>query len=256
MKQSATPMSVGGAHRWLRRRGYVFLISHMRSYSSVLAHVLGGHGEISGYLEAGLSYQQPADLAHLGPRLVALGVSARHRLLLDKLLHNSFMLGAPVLADSRVRLVFFVRRPLPTLASIGALGKLHTIAWYQDPTAVTAYYCERLRAVADMARVADCPRVWFEAERLTQEPEPVLAGLTRFLGLREPLSSTYAVQARTGEPGFGDPSALIREGRILSPATSPIAPVLTAHTAEQLERGEAVYARTLDTLRMCVPPLR
>ncbi len=249
--------STEGGGAWPRRHGYVFLLSHMRAYSSVLAHVLGSHPDMRGYLEAGLSYHDPADLRHLAPRLRELGVAdTRGRWLVDKILHNAFLLSTPVMADPRVRLILFIRAPASTLSSITKLAKIHAVPWYQDPTAVTAYYCDRLRTLATIARVAACPWVWFPAERLREAPDAVLAGLTPFLNLRPPLSATYALHPKTGQPGFGDPSENIRAGRILSAASSPdTATVPDVFTAAQIKRCQAVYAGTLEVLSRATPAL-
>ena len=44
---------------------YIFVLSHMRSFSSLLCHILGSHSEISGYLETHLSYIGRSDLHRL-----------------------------------------------------------------------------------------------------------------------------------------------------------------------------------------------
>ena len=35
----------------LKRRNYIFLLSHVRGYTTLLSHILGSHREISGYAE-------------------------------------------------------------------------------------------------------------------------------------------------------------------------------------------------------------
>ena len=40
----------------------IFLLSHMRAYSSLIGHILGSHPHINGYYEMHLSYSGMADL--------------------------------------------------------------------------------------------------------------------------------------------------------------------------------------------------
>ena len=49
----------------LKPRKYIFLLSHIRGYTTVLGHILGSHREISGYAETWTSYQTPRDLLKL-----------------------------------------------------------------------------------------------------------------------------------------------------------------------------------------------
>ena len=41
----------------------IFLLSHMRAYSSTLGHIIGSHPRINGYYEMHQSYLSDADLA-------------------------------------------------------------------------------------------------------------------------------------------------------------------------------------------------
>lgn len=239
-------IGLGGGRRGDR---YLFLLSHMRSYSSLLAHVLGSHPELCGYLEAGLSYRTPADLGLLGARLEELGTTLRGRYRVDKLLHDNYRLAPAALEGGQARLVFFVRRPVDTLASITNMARFEPGSWYANPEAVCNYYCRRLQTLADLAHVARAPRFWFPAERLVDEPDAILAGLTAFLELRTPLSPQYEVQAKTGQLGFGDPSSRIREGRIVREAGRGEAVPPPDFSTMQLARCEGAYSLALTSLR-------
>ena len=46
----------------MRSRGHILLISHQRSHSTLLAHILGSHPEIDGYSELHQHYLSPVDL--------------------------------------------------------------------------------------------------------------------------------------------------------------------------------------------------
>src|SRR4051812_40983666 len=72
-----------------RERRYLLLLSHMRSYSSLLAHVLGSSPEVDGYGETLLRYQLPLDLWRLRRQVRrSTGQPLRGTWLLDKVLHN------------------------------------------------------------------------------------------------------------------------------------------------------------------------
>ena len=54
-----------GANSYLRTAGYLFVVGHMRSYSSLLAHILGSHPRIVGYAEMHQKYRNVLDLLEL-----------------------------------------------------------------------------------------------------------------------------------------------------------------------------------------------
>src|SRR5688572_27511814 len=72
-----------------KRRSLLLVLSHMRSYSSVLSHVLGSHPEIDGYCETHIRYRLSLDVHRLGWKVRALtGEPLSGRFVLDKVLHN------------------------------------------------------------------------------------------------------------------------------------------------------------------------
>src|SRR5258707_13269189 len=68
-------------------RRTLFLLGHMRSYSSVLSHVLGSHPQINGYCETHTKYRTYFDLWKLHRRGRKLtGEAATRDYVLDKML--------------------------------------------------------------------------------------------------------------------------------------------------------------------------
>ena len=53
-------------------RRYLFVLGHMRSYSSLLCHILGSHPQINGYCETHVKYRSRFDLLRLRSRVVKL----------------------------------------------------------------------------------------------------------------------------------------------------------------------------------------
>jgi hypothetical protein len=229
-------------------RRYLFVLGHMRSYSSLLCHILGSHPQVDGYCETHVKYRTRFDLLRLRSRVVKLtGEPLRGRYVLDKVLHN-YPLASSILRSPNTLSIVLVRRPVPTVQSIVNMGLHYSdIAWYRDLDAVTRYYEER---VAALVRLADELRgrvMFLEAETLLSRTGDVLQSTGRFLQLSEPLQSDYKRFAHTGEGGFGDPSEAITTGRVTNAAREPRTPVMlpVALTA----RLEMAYAACSASLR-------
>src|SRR5215469_2188157 len=112
-------------------RRYLFVLGHMRSYSSLLCHILGSHRQIDGYCETHIKYRTRWDLWRLRSRVVRLTGEPLHgRYVLDKMLHN-YPLAASILRSRYTRWIVLLRRPLPTVQSIVNMGLRYSdIAWY------------------------------------------------------------------------------------------------------------------------------
>lgn len=201
----------------LGSREYVLVVSHMRSYSSLLCHILGSHGEISGHAEMMQSYSRPVDLLRLRYRVHRENNrQLEGRLILDKILHNRLAISHKVLDHRRVALVFLLRRPEDTIRSIINMGRtLSRVEWYFDQEKVLAYYRGRLERMAKLARSGKARRVFLESERILDDTSCVLSHLSRWLGLTSDLKEPYKIFESTGRPGRGDPSQRIREGRVI-----------------------------------------
>lgn len=196
---------------------YVFVLSHMRSFSSLLSHILGSNGEISGYSEMHRPYRDPLDLLQLRVKIYeSMPDHLPKRYVLDKILHNKYRVADSVLLQDSLKLVFLVRRPLDTIKSIMYMGsRLFDIAWCRDPEKATQYYIGRLLALKDIAERTESSGLFIRSEDVTARTQEVLFSLTDFLGLRRPLSQEYMIFENTGKPVFGDPSTSIMSGTVL-----------------------------------------
>lgn len=200
----------------LARREYVLIVSHMRSYSSVLSHVLGSQEEIAGYSEMHQSYERRVDFLRARTR-VARSLDGRldGRFVLDKVLHDHHPVAPEVLDRDDVRPIFLVRRPAETVASILAMGrKVTDIPWFSEPGTVAAYYAQRVRTLAGLARSVRSPALFVPAEAVVGDTDAVLAAVARHLGLAHPIGASYRTFKHTGEARWGDYSDHIRSGRI------------------------------------------
>ena len=220
---------------------YVFLFSHMRSFSTVLSHILGSHEEISGYTETHLKYRRSGDLLRLRWRVArAIGGIPRGRYLLDKLLHN-FMLIPKNLRDSdRLRALIFIRRPEATVQSILKMSAAHPERpWYASPQQVTEYYCARLAWLAAVGVHMKERALFFPAEELIEDTVPLLRRITSHLDLSEPLRNHYELNRFSGRPGHGDTSSDLRAGAIVTHHHSPASAIVVR--PEYLERCYRAY---------------
>ncbi len=232
------------------RHHYLLLLSHMRGYSSVLAHVLGSSPHIDGYGETHVRYRRPWDLWRLRRTIRrSTGQPLRGRWLLDKILHNSVRAPDRWLRGDSLRAVIFLRRPEQTLQSMLALAHVTPDGTpMQDPQRCCDYYVSRLHRLREDGERLGEAALYFDAEALIDKPHALLAALSSWLELEQPLRTGYAVGTLSGEVGFGDPSGNIRAGHILGAGASTVrnAPPLGAMV---MAEAEAAYLRCRDSLQ-------
>jgi len=221
----------------------LFVLGHMRCYSSLLCHILGSHPEIDGYCETHIKYRWRPDLLRLRRRVARLtGEPLRGRYVLDKMLHN-YPLAPSIVSRGTTRALVLLRRPPAALLSVVSLGREHIdVGWYQDLERVTGYYESRLARLAMLARALGRRALFVEAESLLTHPERVLARIASFLELSSPLATRYRSFAHTGEPGYGDPSALLLAGEVQAAAPPPHARGDCELPREYALRAERAYA--------------
>ena len=207
-------------------KGSLLVVSHMRSHSSLLAHILGSNPAIAGYSELHMSYLGRIDLRRMQRKVEDIaGSSAAGRITLDKLLHDQFEIAQSVLERDDVRVVYLLRPPDETIASLLRLGKsTPAIPWYSDPGSVAAYYCTRLATLEHYCRFGTGRAAFVASERLMADTLGVLSALTGWLGLSEPLTANYRTFRFTGVAGHGDPSDTIRAGTVVTPQQPPAPP--------------------------------
>jgi len=200
-------------------RRNLFLLGHMRSYSSVLSHILGSHPQINGYCETHTKYRTYFDLWKLHRRVRKLtGEALTGDYVLDKILHD-YPMTRSILNSSRTRAIVLVRRPRETVRSIIEMGLIHSpVAWHRDFELVARYYETRLAGLLLLTEALRGRVVFLAAETLLANTREVLDQLGVFLELQTPLQTEYRRFAHTGELGFGDPSKAISTGRITATA--------------------------------------
>lgn len=232
---------------------YVFILSHMRSYSSLLSHILGSHPEILGYSERHESYRWYGDLLRM--RIHVSSTVPGHqprRYILDKILHNEHSLSNAILQRPTVKLVFLIRSPADTLRSIINMGNsMIGISWYTDPLKVVQYYSDRLNRLIDIASKRQAGALFVKAEDIINRTTVTLGSITQYLDLNTPIDPEYNVFKFTGQPGYGDPSDNIKQGRIL-PGTDTKYPKIAIPEA-YMEMAQQAYENCNKQLeKMCI----
>lgn len=198
---------------------YLFVVSHMRSRSSVLSHILGNNSEVCGYKELHMSYIGQLSLINMQIELAKdLKCKLRNRYLFDKILNN-FTISDEILNKAQPKILFLLREPEDTIKSIMNMGFKTGINWYKDPVKVTEYYCKRLHNMQQLSYRAGEGNLFIESKDLVENPNDTLKNITIWLKLIEPLKTTYSTFKDTGMMGFGDPLENIKSG-VLQPTSS------------------------------------
>jgi hypothetical protein len=194
----------------------IFLLSHMRAFTSLAGHILGSHPQINGYYEMHISYE---DAAALDRQLEVFRqgdvLKADSRYLFDKLLHNDYVLKPERLGPAELKILVSLAEPERTIRSIVHLFRQKPDPdLYASPVEAAHYYVARVKALADFCRTADGGYYYFDAELLQTAPERLLPRLSDWLELDSPLIERYEVFSQTGKAGKGDSSRRIHQGRI------------------------------------------
>jgi len=225
----------------------IFLLSHMRAYTSLIGHLLGSHPEIDGYYEMHLGYTGVDDLARQACAYAthaAFKPGSRYRF--DKLLHNTHAFAPENLGVTDVSVLVSIRPPVPTLKSIVSLfARKPAEVLYAEPAGAAAYYVERLAALADFACRHPGRYRYFDAPLIRTDTPRLLATLGNWLGLATPLAETYQTFAKTGVAGAGDSSSAITAGHVIRMPTAYPELALDPAILASVERTYAEVRSTL-----------
>jgi hypothetical protein len=194
----------------------IFLLSHMRAFTSLAGHILGSHPEINGYYEMHISYEDASALdKQLEVFLESDALKEGSRYLFDKLLHNDYLLKPGQLDLANIKILISLLEPERTIKSIINLFAQKEIDdLYASPVEAANYYIARVQALADFSRTANRPYYYFDAEMFQRAPEILLPRLSGWLELDSPLSERYQIFSHTGKARKGDSSGRIHSGSI------------------------------------------
>ena len=198
------------------RPAVLLLLGHMRSGSTLLLHLLLTNPEIAAVGERNAVYAFRADFARLAieARLARRLPFGRLHYVVDQINHTHLTPAPALLADSRVRVLFLLRRPEASISSLLELSRSYYDSSWSVAKAVE-YYVTRLEGLVRLAEGIPTPdrAAFIRYETLTEFPEMTLEALRRWLGLRRPLSIRYETHPFTRSRG--DPGATIAAGTIV-----------------------------------------
>lgn len=201
----------------------LFILSHMRSGSSLLSHILISNPEIIGFGETHLKYESEVDFKRLMMRVYwehqefskipehLNQFKMNHGYILDKVLHDRKFLNDDFLNSKQVYAIFLLREPSRTIPSLLDL-KSH---WNQNNA--YQYYAERLLTLQKYAeKIADKNRTLFITyNQLLENTNASLLHLQTFLNTKQAFSEEYSILKTTGKKNIGDYKGNIQAGKII-----------------------------------------
>lgn len=211
---------------------YIHLLTHPRSGSTLLSHLLVSNPDIIGIGETKLVYSKISDLKKL-PAHVALGLYrfpllGNEKYVLDKLVHDH-LIAADDLADmykNNSCVIFLLREPSDTLNS---MSRLPWVSQKPDREKfVTNSYVTRINTIrrySQQLERSECKRravVTFE--QIVYHTDAAFRLLENLLELSHPLSESYELLRTTGRWAYGDSSNNIKSGHIIRNRDSRNAP--------------------------------
>ncbi|MEQ8755920.1 MAG: sulfotransferase family protein [Coleofasciculus sp. G1-WW12-02] len=200
----------------------LFILSHMRSGSSLLTHILNSNPDIIGYGETHIQYTSEADFKRLMLKVYwqaqefrkiqdIKSLSMYQTYILDKVLHNNKFLDDNFLVSENVYSLFLLREPKRSLASIAEL-KPHL-----NQEQVLDYYVQRLSRLEDYAKLINSKKrsLFITHAQLLKHTDLVFEALKIFLDTKQGFSEDYQILKTTGMRDVGDYKGNIKIGRIV-----------------------------------------
>ena len=195
---------------------HIFLLSHMRAYTSLFGHIMGSNPAICGYYEMHIGYHSwkspiRQKLLYFQQEEPKPGFSC----MFDKVLHNEHTVSLNVLNSHRVKTIFSLRQPQDVIPSILKLySDTDPSHDFNSQAFATCYYIQRLAMLETIAESMQREFFYFDAEAIKRRSEECLGSLSDWLQLRTPLCDTYTLQQHTSKERYGDSSAALRAGHI------------------------------------------
>ncbi len=186
----------------------------MRSYSTLLSHVLGSNKDIDGYSELHYSYLNKLDGLKAKIQIMyTLGSGLSGNYILDKLLHNENQISESFLQENTVKLIFLLRNPHDTYRSRINLQLRYT-KQNIDPKIIHNYYVNRLKMLIQQAKSLNTNKIFIESEQIKTNTDAMLDKLRDFLELDDVLTSNYQLFKYSGRGNYGDSTDNIKKGVI------------------------------------------
>ncbi|MCC7527319.1 MAG: hypothetical protein IT342_02280 [Candidatus Melainabacteria bacterium] len=232
---------------------YLFVFAHMRSGSSLLAHLLNSNPEIIGYGETKTVYDSEASFDRLLSKVSTFFEKRRlnEKYVMDKIVQDELFIETNLLKRADVSCIFLVRnaeRSIPSITSMYAEIFPQLLENFKGgENEALEYYQKRLHKMQQLASMIPPSRIpiVLTYDELLNKTESVFALLHRELSLEHAFSNEYIIHKATGMPVIGDYSEAILSGKIqtnLEAVGQSVSPHL-------LELGKQAYEESLSKLR-------
>jgi hypothetical protein len=239
----------------------LFILSHMRSGSSLLTHILNSNPDIIGYGETHIQYTSEIDFKRLMLKVYweaqefrtlrdIKNLSMNQKYILDKVLHNNKFADDEFLLSDNLYSIFLLREPRRSLASIASL-KPHL-----NEEQILNYYAGRLSMLEQYARLIDSKKrsLLITYHQMIKQTDLVFEALQKFLEIGGGFSEDYQLLKTTGMRHVGDHQGNINAGRIVRtprPLETQLSEDAEKKGRESFERCGATlshYCSTVDSL--------
>lgn len=228
-----------------RRRQYLLILGHMRAGSSVLTNVIAASDEACGYGETFTTYRSPRSFRMMVARIRLAGflsgkLRLPERIAVDKALHDKLTPNIDAIDHPDARFVFLIRDGVRSVESM-----IHEFEISEHEA--TEYYIQRLSWLSEIAsrlRARNRAFLLVTFEELTSSPDQTLDRVSRFMGLRRPLSPSFKAARGADRPGAGDPSGRVHAGEVLR-TQRQLQVELAASTRERVSQAYHTALRAL-----------
>ena len=223
---------------------YVFILSHMRSGSTLLNHILMSHPEILGCGESNAYYDKAKDLAKLRLRTYVYHkhLFKPHRYVVDQINHNKFIRDVNFVNHPRIKKIFLIREPEASISSmVEVLGRFYGTTLSQ----AINHYLDRISGLSEFVINLKEKKsaVFLTYSQLVEKPDTILMSLKDFLDLQTNLSAKYSIFSFTGKRG--DPGSTIQLGCICKERNSHQIQI----PPNEKDRVKSEYRRCLSIMR-------
>lgn len=192
----------------------IFIMAQARSGSSLLEHIISSNKEILGAGEQRRIYRNKYDIKkmELWARKWNRKIFNPYTYVVDQVLHNTLTPNSNLLTNSSTKIIFLIRKPEESIASIDYVAKDYNKNNLQ-PFNASKYYKERITYLVNTSKQIPKKNQFFLTYHdLVYNTNSTLKKLSVFLNLKTPLTKNYKTKKNTTR--FGDPSNNIKKGTV------------------------------------------
>ena len=200
---------------------YIFIISAMRSGSTLVQHIAGQQDHVLSAGETKIEYVEPGKLEELRQHVFAYNAipgadqSRPGWVFLEKCVHDRYLPEMTPIERPDMRFIFILRRPH---ASLSSLMELKNWPYTESLESAAWYYNERPMQMVRLANQLKRPEnaYFVTYEDFLENTERHLRGLSAFLKMPDPLKQEYRKQKWTAKLSLGDVSSNIKTQQVVA----------------------------------------